>query len=670
MISEKTRGDGRKMRADRRLAIVVSMLAAIAIALAGCGGGGGTSSSPAPAPSPPTLTLTTASPSGAAVEGGAPITLSLTGVTSVNGNIAWAMNPTIGILSSTSSTGAVYTPPALGQLTGATNVTVTATPSEGSAAVVMFTIVLKPFGSAATTPASGVATSTDVQPTVQFSRTVEPSSLGASAVSLASPIATVPASVSASSAVVTLTPQSALVWGGHYTVSVADSVSSLLGQTLGTPESFEFDVAAPTWTTATALNAQIGETPGLAFDHAGHAFAIWQTIDGTTLNVARFDLASRTWFAPVMLQASVQVVAPPILAVDAAGDVMAVWASTVSGSVTPNVFASRLDAKTQQWGVPVLIQTVADRSVEGPPQVATDPAGDTIAIWPQSTNSLTEYRMYAAHFDASTGQWAPAVGMSLADDATLPHVALDAVGNGTAVWSEGTTTGAATLQAARWSVATSSWAASTPIPGASGFSSIASTGSVVVWAEYLPLSTPWSPQTSYIEFSRFDSNSGTWSAAQRLSVGTADQSSAPQIQADSSGDVIVVWRQTTGLGDVVNSARFDARAGTWSAPLTLDTVADTSAYAWRYPPSVFVDPAGNATAIWDRRVVGADQSSYFPFYARFDSHLGTWTAGAPLPGARALLDVVSATVDDQGNLLTGWSEPGGYALSWALLGGS
>jgi len=188
---------------------------------------------------------------------------------------------------------------------GATSVTITATPGDGSAAAVMFTIALRPFGIAATTPASGVATATGVQPTVEFSRTVDPSSLGASAVSLASPIGAVPASVAASDAMVTLTPRSALVWGGHYTVSVAASVSSLLGQTLGTPASFDFDVIAPTWTTVSSLDAELGATPALAFDHAGHAFAAWPAFGGTALKAARFDFASRTWSASVVLQASV-----------------------------------------------------------------------------------------------------------------------------------------------------------------------------------------------------------------------------------------------------------------------------------------------------------------------------------------------------------------------------
>lgn len=665
------------MGVDNRLMVAASMVSVVAL-LAGCGGGGSTPATPPPppvsAPSAPTqsppgspatgpaLTLSTASLTAEAVEGGAPITLSLAGATSASGHITWTTSSPIGALSATSSTGAVYTPPAVGGLTAATVIVITATPDDGSAAALQFTISLRPFKIVSTTPASGIADSLSVQPAIEFSRTVDQASLAALAISISSPIAAVPATLAASGAVVTVTPTSGLVWGGHYTVSTAASVSSTLEQTLGTPETFDFDVVAPTWTGATSLNSSVGETPGLLFDHAGGAFGIWQSVTASELQLAHFDLASQTWSAPAILQGTSQVIAPPALAVDDAGDVLAVWAAIVVGSNSYNVYAARYAATAGQWSAPILIQTVADRQVVGPPQLAVDPAGDAMAIWPQSTNSATEYHLYAAHFTAQTGRWDPAIGLSLANDANEPQICFMGGGNATAVWWEGLFS--PRIKVARWLSATSSWTASTDMPGSASSSGVklacAPNGSVTaVWSEY-------SSGTTSIESARFNSSSGAWGAAQRLSVGAPDASKAPQVKVDLGGNVIVVWRQTTGANQLeINAARFDARSAKWSEPVALESVSDT---LWRFAPTLAIDAAGNATAIWDRTLVAGDPSAFYPFYSRYDNHLAKWSTATSIPAAGDLVDFVDATVDDHGDVLTGWSGQRAYAVSWALLG--
>lgn len=666
------------MRRADGWANIVAMVSAVT-ALTACGGSGGSASVPAPpppAPAPaPTLALTSAARNGQAVEGGAAVAIVLSGVTAASGDVTWRLSPSIGTLAQTSAAGAVYMPPAVGSLAVPTTVTITATPTTGSGAALQFTITLLPFGVTAETPAVGDHVGVSVQPAIQFTRTLA-AALPASAVSLASPVAAVPVDVAASGATLTLSPKTPLVWGGHYTVSLTSDIVSTVGQAL-VPASFSFDVAAPGWTTAAqvATSTFTAGAPVVAFDQTGHAFGVWQQdTDGTgtwNIQAARFDLASRTWSAPVALHPVAQAQAVASVATDQAGDAIATWSENV-GNFVYNIQAARFDAAQGSWGPATPIQTVAGETGQAP-QVVLDAAGNGTVVWQQYTGHGVSLAVYAARFDAATSAWMPATQLDPGNGAGNPQVALDAAGNGVAVWEQARAGAVAQIAAARWSQSADAWGApqvvqTSPLRGSNPQLAVAADGSTtVVWTQ------AEANGTLTIQAVRAANATATWGAPQALSPATGvSGGNWPQAKADPGGNVIVLWQQYQAVGAYsVDAVRYDATSDLWGSTAHVESLApavDINPYGGL--PTLVVDAAGNATAAWSHHdpAGGIDNA----LLARFDSHLGTWRLVSS-PSGSASAGGILMGVDAQGDVLAGWGvrDIHGFGTPWwALLTGA
>jgi Bacterial Ig-like domain len=656
------------MSFEIKIARVAAMMC-VAAALAACGGGGGDAPAPAPA-----LAMTSDALSREAVEGSSPIAVSLTGVTTASGAVTWGLSPTVGTLSGTSASGAVYTPPGIGSLTAPTVVTITATPARGSAATLQFTITLVPFDVAGTTPAAGDNVDVTVQPTVQFTRAIAPAP-SASSATLASPVAAVPVGLAASGATLTLSPATPLVWGGHYTISLTSDVVSSVGQALA-PTSFSFDVAAPVWRAPAQLAASTftAGTPFVAMNKSGQGFAVWQQdTDGTgtwNIQASRFNLGTRAWSSPVALHAGSHAQVAPVVATDVTGNAIAAW-SEDDGNFTYNVYAARFAAAQGSWGPATLIQTVLGETAQSP-QVVMDADGNGMVVWQQYTGPSLSMAVYAARFDASSESWASAVQLDSGTGARGPQVALDASGNAFAVWEQASAGSLGQVASARWSRSSGAWSAAqviqpSTLSGGNAQLAVAPNGdATVVWTQLE------SNGTITIQAARRSASSGAWSTPVALTPATGASSGRwPQAQADPAGNVIALWYQHQGAGVYsVDAARFDAASGQWSAPAhieTLQTALSYSPYSWA--PSLVVDAAGNATAAWAR-----DDGSgvHNAFQARFDSHTVQWSVPGSLSGSVNVPDRVFTAVDAQGSVLVTWGVRDEYLFQtpwWTLLTG-
>lgn len=650
--------------ANRVARVVVAMCVATALAACGGGGGGGDAL-------PPALTLTSDSPSSEAVEGSSGITLSLTGATADSGTVTWSLNPSLGALTGTSAKGAVYTPPGMGTVTAPTVVAITATPANGSAATLQFTITLVPFEVAGVTPGAGDHVDVTVQPTITFTRAIAPSP-SASSATLASPVAAVPASIATHGATLSLSPTPPLVWGGHYTISLTSDLMSAVGQPVA-PTSVSFDVAAPTWSAPAqlAVSTFTAGSPVVAMNESGHAFAAWQQdTDGTgtwNIQAARFDVSTRAWSARVALHPGNRSQAAPGVAIDVTGNAIAAW-SEDTGNFVYNIYAARFVAAQGTWGPATLIQTVLGRTAQAP-QVVMDADGNGTVVWQQYNEDESALAVYASRFDVSSGSWRPAV--QLDPSAVNPKIALDASGNAVAVWERTSDSGMHQIAAARWSQSAGTWGAAQVIQvsslrGSNPQLAVAPNGdATVVWTQ------AESNGTLTIQACRGRSEAGSWSAPVALTPATGvNGGNWPQAKADPAGNVIVLWYQYRDIALYsVDAARFDVASGQWSPPAHIETVEIAlNINPYSYEPTLVVDAAGNATAVWPRDVGGSIRNV---FQARFDSHAGAWSAASPLSGPVNVGPVFTA-VDAQGEVLATWAVTDIYAFGtpwWALLTG-
>ena len=118
----------------------------------------------------------------------------------------------------------------------------------------------------------------------------------------------------------------------------------------------------------------------IVFDAKGNALAVWHQYDGIRKNIwANHYVAGRGWGNADRIENSNAGEARfPQIAMDAAGNALAVWSQ--SDGTRYNIWANRYVAGS--WGSAELVET-NDSSDAFSPQIAIDAAGNGLAVWEQ-----------------------------------------------------------------------------------------------------------------------------------------------------------------------------------------------------------------------------------------------------------------------------------------------
>ena len=179
-----------------------------------------------------------------------------------------------------------------------------------------------------------------------------------------------------------------------------------------------------------------GGSAQIAMNGSGNAMVVWEQYDGTFLNIAGISYAAATssWGTERQLRLDVgSTSGKPQVAIDAAGNALAVWIQIDAGTQT--IWASRYTAGTSNiWGTAAKIQANNTDSASAP-WIAMDPNGNAIAAWMQNDGTLQN--IWAAAYTAGTG-WGTAalIETNSAGRAYYPRLAFDANGKGLAVWEQ------------------------------------------------------------------------------------------------------------------------------------------------------------------------------------------------------------------------------------------
>ena len=272
---------------------------------------------------------------------------------------------------------------------------------------------------------------------------------------------------------------------------------------------------------------------------AGVAYAVWMSDNASGAFVARAAARSAgRWQAPVDLSTPGRVEDPPRVAVDSAGDAIAVWGWRDGSGVGNEVVQTAARAAGGAWRAPVTLS--APGHYADYPRVAMNPAGLAYAVWRDASTGIVQ-----AAARAAGGDWQPSVNLSTPDrDSYDPEVALNAVGDAVAVWEGGDLTmgSQAIVQAA-------------VRPGRA--------------------------------VTRF------WQAPVNLSAPGINQ--APEVALDPVGDAVAVWEEALFSGNFgARAATRPAGRGVWQAPVTLSTADQNNAFS----PRIALDSTGHAVAVW------------------------------------------------------------------------
>ena len=379
------------------------------------------------------------------------------------------------------------------------------------------------------------------------------------------------------------------------------------------------------WTSAVSLSAagRNAERPQVGVDAAGNAVAVWMRTNGahTIIQSASRALGGQ-WTAGMDLSAAGRDAKEPRLAIDPAGNAVAVWARFDGFD---DIVQAAVRTPGGAWLPPDDLSAGGENAKE--PQVAIDPAGNAVAVWSRFDGS---HFIAQAAARAPGGAWAPAADISEeGESATEPDLALTPSGSAIAVWSRDEGADQIVQSAVR------------PPGGAWGNPMDASPAgrrstepqvavdpagnAAAVWKR-----SDIGPYTIVQAASM--AAGGGWSGAQDL-TGFGESVETPQVAIDPGGNAVALWGRSSGAPTVIEG-RIRPAGGGWGPPVNVSSIGRTAT-----EPDLALDPAGDGVAVWSRE----DGVNTIAQAAGFDG-AGPLMLGLSVPPAATVRQLIAFSV--------------------------
>jgi hypothetical protein len=353
------------------------------------------------------------------------------------------------------------------------------------------------------------------------------------------------------------------------------------------------------WRTAQLLetdNVNDGGWAQVAFNAAGNGMAVWSQYDGTYYNIWASHYATATgWEAAELVETSTGSAELPQVVMDANGNATAVWQQIDVSVARKNIVANRYVAGTG-WGVPVVIETNGPTAGDDQlPQIAIDANGNVIAVW--NLTSFGSTTVWANRYAVGTG-WGTASQIGTGNPNfldTLPQISLDAAGNGFAVWQQYNGS-IINIWSNRFAVGTG-WGAAVLISDSAMDSrdpKIAADingNAIAVWGQFNLATSAYD-----IFANRYVAGAG-WGAATAIQANSAvNNAYRPKIAFDAAGNAIAAWYQMGSSGPYsIWANRYVAGSG-WGT----ETLIETNDAGAAVNVSMGMDSSGNAIAVWQQ----------------------------------------------------------------------
>jgi hypothetical protein len=168
----------------------------------------------------------------------------------------------------------------------------------------------------------------------------------------------------------------------------------------------------------------------VAMDPGGDAIAVWRN-DSSHSVESRFMPAGGGWQPQTAVSAESSNGYQPAVAMDPAGDAIAVWRHYPKGGAEQIQSATRLAG--HGWGSTLNVDAEAAQLARARPVVAVDAAGDAFAAFASSNGSNAIVQ--ASELPAGGAAWGAATELSApGQDAESPQIAADAFGGVAVVW--------------------------------------------------------------------------------------------------------------------------------------------------------------------------------------------------------------------------------------------
>jgi hypothetical protein len=345
--------------------------------------------------------------------------------------------------------------------------------------------------------------------------------------------------------------------------------------------------------------------------------------------------AAPSWLPPVNVPGVGKGAESPQVAVDSQGNTTAIWRRWSNAKLIVESAARRAG---RGWSAPVQLSVDVGDGYESSqsPQVAVDPLGNATAVWEWREGRI--FVIQSATRPAG-GSWsAPVTISNRGRFNSRPRVLVDSEGNATVVWL--------------WILGASSVVQSATRPAGGSWSAPVDVSAVGQAAFFFDVALDpqggatavWENESKGTIQSAARPTGGSWSAPVDISAAGAF-SHSPQVAVDSQGNATAVWERYNPKGTLIQSASRPV-GGSWSAPVSL---FKPRRYAQQ--PQVAVGPQGDVTAIWER-----SNGSDLIVQSATRSAGGNWSAPVDISGGESSAggDNLRLVVDSKGNVTAVW----------------
>ena len=346
------------------------------------------------------------------------------------------------------------------------------------------------------------------------------------------------------------------------------------------------------------------------------------------------------------------------MAMDADGDYVVAWTSSLQDGSITGVYAQRYDvAGIAQGGeFRVNTTTVNEQSL---PAVAMDADGDFVITWQSILQDGSDSGIYAQRYDSAgvaqggefrvnttvaNGQGLPAVAMDADGDFVFTWQSFDQDGDGSGVYSQRYDS-AGVMQGGEFRVNTFTTSNQTRPAVAMD----ADGDFVVAWESYAQDSSGFG-----VYAKRYNSAGVTRGSEFRVNTTVTDRQGRPTVAMDADGDFVVAWESLqNGTSEDVYAQRYDS-VGT---PLGGEFRVNTTIVDSQDAPSVAMDADGDFVVTWSSYAQDADGS---------DIHVRRYNAAGVAQGGE--LQVNTETDDEQKNSSVAMDADGDFVVTWQSLG--
>jgi hypothetical protein len=341
--------------------------------------------------------------------------------------------------------------------------------------------------------------------------------------------------------------------------------------------------AAPVWSAASPLGSG-GEQMDVAMGAHGDVAMAWASFVAGKLTAQVVTRApSESFSVPLMLSSSGSESKAPVVAVDGAGEAVAVWPAVGSNYIIEAATVSGAAVSAAQK-----LSAPGENAIS--PAVTVDERGDAIVAWTRDNGSE---QVVQAAFRPAGGHFGTAVNLpTKSGNAMHPEVAIDAAGDATVVWERFNGADEIVEQATRLA-ATGAFTAPTELANSSAYpmepsvAMNAAGDTAVAWV---------SPGVEKVIQAAARPAGGSFGKPANL-TGEVPAASQPQVALDGQGESTVVW-----TGNFVVEYATGTRTGVFSGPKGL------AFEAWY--PSIAEDAAGD-TLVGYATVIGLDADAVF-----------------------------------------------------------